>query len=635
MMTTTPVAGAIEQPIDRHPAQITITRLTLAIGALGTALMIGWFLYYGNRGFDFTDEGFYLNWISHPSAFDWSATQFGFVYHPAYLWLDGDIAALRRANVLLTFGMAWLAGLAIVAGIYRDWASSKLPALVISAGFAVPALMVFENWLLTPNYNALTLQCLLGCLLGLALSGSTGGAARTAGRVILGIGGALLFLSKPPVAAAFAACAAIYLLVGGRRGMATGMTAAGVATVLVLGMIWGIDGSIGRYVDRLVTARELYTLLDAGHAVGRFLRIDDLRLTRFELVATAVQVVFFVVALRMLAARDLVLRSGGMLACLLVFGCIAAIVVGAWSPSARIGDGRGLLLLAGPVAALALVVLRARASTQIGTLPSPGLLLVMLVLPYVYGIGSNNNYWHMASAATVFWPLASLFLLGKLFPSASGLVPAMPVILGAQLSVAVMVNAGVERPYRQPESLRLADHVLDLGSRGGVLQVSADYGRYVETVMQATRDAGFDPGTPIIDMTGQSPSLLFVVDALAIGQPWTVGGYRGSLALATAALRRVPCASIGAAWILHEPGGPRSIPDALMARIGASLEADYQVVAQWSTAPGAGGFDERRHQILLKPRRNRATAEQACEAARATPDRPADASPSPTRDGNQ
>lgn len=55
--------------------------LICALPALGLLLRV---CIYAGHGFDFTDESYYLFWISNPFQYDWSVTQFGFVYHPLY-----------------------------------------------------------------------------------------------------------------------------------------------------------------------------------------------------------------------------------------------------------------------------------------------------------------------------------------------------------------------------------------------------------------------------------------------------------------------------------------------------------------------------------------------------------------------
>ena len=56
-----------------------VEMLAIAIAALMTIAFMSKLLIRSDRSFDFTDEGFYLNWISHPSNFPISFTQFGYI----------------------------------------------------------------------------------------------------------------------------------------------------------------------------------------------------------------------------------------------------------------------------------------------------------------------------------------------------------------------------------------------------------------------------------------------------------------------------------------------------------------------------------------------------------------------------
>ena len=92
--------------------------------------------------------------------FTTSVTEFGFVYHPLYDLVSGDIVALRRINLVLTMALGvWCAGETVFAVTgARRW----LLALCLGA----PAMRVFDLWLVTPNYNTLTVQAALVVIAG-------------------------------------------------------------------------------------------------------------------------------------------------------------------------------------------------------------------------------------------------------------------------------------------------------------------------------------------------------------------------------------------------------------------------------------------------------------------------------------
>jgi hypothetical protein len=149
--------------------------------------------------------------------------------------------------------------------------------------------------------------------------------------------------------------------------------------------------------------------------------------------------------------------------------------------------------------------------------------------------------------------------------------------------------------------LRLNKSALEIGPQKSVIVLSQGYAKYFASVESAAREAGFQPNTPMIDLSGQSPGLLYSIGAESVGQAWTIGGYPGSLKLAEAALAQTSCKKISAAWVLFEQAGPRSIPTELMLSVGADFPSSYRHVGTWQTAEGAGGYPDRRTQDLYRP----------------------------------
>ncbi len=133
-------------------------------------MLLGWLLKFSAYGIDFTDESFYLVWISTPYLYSVSTTQFGFVYHPLYQLLGGDITALRQANILICFALAWGMSQAFINSILPKQSGELLLRATLSAGLATAVLLIFDTWLVTPSYNSLTLQALLITTTGLLMA---------------------------------------------------------------------------------------------------------------------------------------------------------------------------------------------------------------------------------------------------------------------------------------------------------------------------------------------------------------------------------------------------------------------------------------------------------------------------------
>ena len=143
-------------------AALPETLLVLSSAVVSVSTLI-WILWACRYGIDWTDEGYHLVWISNPFIYPVSHTQFGFVYHPLYEWVDGNIATLRQANVLIFFGLAWILTSTFFKTIPCPHPIPRWHGTVITAGFAVLTFTYFRHWvwLPTPSYNSLALQSLM------------------------------------------------------------------------------------------------------------------------------------------------------------------------------------------------------------------------------------------------------------------------------------------------------------------------------------------------------------------------------------------------------------------------------------------------------------------------------------------
>ena len=81
--------------------------LIASCGVLGFYILYLIFKY-SNYGFDFTDEGFYLNWISNPYIYKSSVSSFGFFYNPIYSLLNNNVTYLRIANLIFSLFLSYM-----------------------------------------------------------------------------------------------------------------------------------------------------------------------------------------------------------------------------------------------------------------------------------------------------------------------------------------------------------------------------------------------------------------------------------------------------------------------------------------------------------------------------------------------
>ena len=533
---------------------LLLQRALTVLSFIGILMVLGWLLKYSAYGIDFTDESLYLVWISNPFIYSVSVTQFGFIYHPLYILLGGDIAVLRQANILITLGLAWSLVYAFLTSIAPGLKNNRLILLTVSAGVATSVFFYFHSWLPTPSYNSLALQSLLISGIGLLLIEKTSHCANRLGALLIGAGGWLAFMAKPSTALALALGVFVYMLFSRKFSIRMLLLAIASALVFLLASALLIDRSILRFVERICSGLEFARHLGGGHTLSEALSIKKLRL--------------------------------------LIWLCL---ILGALCAATLSGRIRALKSI---------------------TVPQWAIAFLFLAMPYIYAFGTNTNYLRTGISAAIFWLLSGQILLSPLIREASLCLLALLFAISVQVLSAIFLWAGLEQPYRQPQALRLNTATLEIGPQRSALVLSETYAKYITSAVAAAQKSGFEHATPVIDLSGQSPGILYALGAENIGQAWTIGGYPGSLKLAESALAYTPCEKIANAWVLFEPDGPRSIPAKLMSSLGADFPGAYKKTGTWQTAEGVGGYATPRIQELYKPTRPQHT-QLNCQALRA------------------
>ena len=199
---------------------------------------------------------------------------------------------------------------------------------------------------------------------------------------------------------------------------------------------------------------------------------------------------------------------------------------------------------------------------------------------------------------------------------AGAAVMVLPLAFATQLATATVLRIATERPYRQVEALRLQDYPVTLGGGNARLTVSHEYGTYIEDARAAAGKAKFIPGTPMIDLSGVSPGILYVLGATSAGQAWSLGGYPWSDKLAIEMRRSVDCQVLAASWLLAEPNGQFKLSPRVLSSFGADLTSDYEEAGTFMAPIGASGFTQLRRQHLLRPARPLDVAIKACQSTR-------------------
>jgi hypothetical protein len=578
--------------------------MSIALGLFTTAGILVWILMLASRGIDFSDEGYYLNFISNPGIYSASVTQFGFFYHPLFELLNENLERLRQFSVglmvLLVSTLAFL--LLFRERDQRIGERFERVAISIVIGSSVVS---FFSVSLTPNYNSMTLQALLVASIGLLLvSNSNKRVSRIdlyyLGWGLIALGGTIAFLSKPTSAVALAILTFVFLLLTRRLDLQGVIVAIIIVPLLILGFAISVDGSLTAFYQRLSDGLLIMQSLQSPYHEG-ILRFDSFILSASESRLFIALVVISALVTAMATSKRLFLQCSALALPIVIFLMEFAIALGASPiPVAQMATDPKVMLAIPLASLLAWVLVLGRDVTWNSFGSASALSIYLLAMPYVFAIGSGNNYWTMGGFVAFFWALAALPWLKSISPRSGSLLHLLPPAALSQLIGFVSLYAGSETPYRQPVPLlQNGEPVL---IRGSTLLLGPHYATYFQDLERISNAAGFAAGTPVIDLTGTSAASLFAMRAKAIGLPWLIGGYPGSERLAVLSLQKVPCRDLKAAWLLAEPEGPRRLPDSVLKQLHLDLDRDYIAVGQTLTPAKSSGYDNPRLQVLMKPK---------------------------------
>jgi len=588
--------------------------LVFVISTLVTLFILFRAIYFAPRGFDLTDESYYLMWMTDPWAYKLEGRLFGFFYHPLYLLVGGDITYLRLANLLVTWLLFYGLALTLIKKIelhsVSSWSLGKthryLAALLLTT--PVQLLANFVCLPATPSYNSLCAQGLAIALWGLLLIDHKCQVFAFSSWVILGLGGYMTFMGKFSSAMLLTIGVTLYLLASHRNQLPYFFLAVVVAlTALVVSAVT-VNGSIGSFIYEYKLGLQWVSVEGSPQRYQlwlKFFKGPSLKGWQW--------LVFFAVVSLSYAYVKCYISSQRKydLLCELFLMTILTLGIGVTSgflpfPSqlfhyARIHYGLfGFGLLAAPIGALLACWPQNWKhhfrDSQVSLLK---FALLLVIMPHIFAFGTGHPYFFQASAVAVFWLMGAVTLLAALGPDRDKTVAAFKIMATASLLImCCFTRYSEEYPYRQSQHLLQQRQIITAPDTGHVFIVTDDIHDYLVALQKIATAAGFKKGQCLIDITGHSPGVAYFLGAKAPGAPWLVGGYgEASKLWLTLLFDRLPPSDLEGCWVLLEPQGPRPNDPVWLTQYGLYVEDMTEVGA--IMAPYAGRIYR---QILLKPK---------------------------------
>ena len=600
-----------------------LTKALVLYCLASTTLFLCLLLFYSFYGFDFTDEGFYLNWFKYSEVYPAASTFFGFFYQTPFRILSENVFLSRAFNVLSLYLLGcWiisksLSNFETISASPNGENTNRLLITVSLAGLT----LVGVGQITTPNYNHLALMgCIItaGILLPLADRPATWIRLTPREIITLAIGLSLAMLAKPTTGISLIALLLIYAFLSPWTSKYRVLLAVLASLLISTGMAIAFAGNLESLYSRISLGLHWAALLGSGHNASGLVKTIAKCILFLPLLAFPV-----VVKLQtyILSSYSLYNKDRGHLSKLKSLFVILIFIFLFLALFSQIPDeiSRNTLVrlnLFTAILPFSVIIFSSYDSRQrlfLGSLTAKNPKnyigpLILLMIPLCYGFGSNTGIWIKALTASVVYIAISVRLLSSL--SARRRDQYLPGLLAccclSFLIAAPAISASYSLPYRQPQPLWLNRSITTIGAPESKIVLSQSASNYINTARAQMIKHGFNDGDAIIDMTGQSPGLIFALSGKAVGQPWIIGGYPGSQKVGAEALSLIPCQELHNSWFITEPGGPRSLDLSTLKslKIDLSDQSRYEKVVELETPPRAArGGNPRTHpriQIIYK-----------------------------------
>jgi hypothetical protein len=525
---------------------------------------LGWASF---RGFDLTDESYYLAWISQPSRYGAGIHPFGLFFHPVYQALGQSLVSLRIVGVAMLAGTGALLGL-YLERYYRRAKPSGSPVSLVCLGGLYGLAYYAGAWIMTPSYNMLANAggaLVMAGVMGWSSEGGTWSKERIPS-VCVGVGGFMAALGKPTFAGLAAAGVLCFLLfaarsIGVRAAIARASLALATCLALLAAAVWANEGFAAE-VKRIVLGLQL---LDFGYSIADLPRkaVHDLYATP-ALVALSVAVLTGTLIASRFSSGFSASRSrvaillGTVLACDLAVLAISGGlgVTGGRQPFGLVG---GPLLAAG-VAAVAFSAAHPSEGRGVrDILP----VLALLLMPAAIAFGAAGNLVEQ-TLLSAFGVLLASAVAAHVFSSGRA---ALTLQWGGVLVLIALLGWSALVPYGLPAPVWRQHERMSLPSSADPIYVDGTTSEYVRGVQQIAAEHEFVPGTPVMDLSGGGPGTVLVMRGVAPLYPWPVHIFPESWKLADRMWASLDAQEQESAWIVGpvHPAFARSQPARMLA----------------------------------------------------------------------
>ncbi|MBU2971735.1 hypothetical protein KO527_20500 [Pseudoalteromonas sp. C2R02] len=583
-----------------HLFFLYLPTLTLGVSCFLMVLM------HLDKGIDLTDEGFYIVSIANSYEHYISTTQFN--HYAALLWKlsFNNLIAFRIVSLAILIILSFFLVEAVLNFYYNKEASfmKKFNGYVIALG----SLLVFYWWWIpTPSYNWLNL---LGCLL--VANGLIRILIHTEYLKItriwklkiwlylicIAVGGGLSGLSKPTT------------------GLMLGLIVFGCITFSELRYKWGqinvtliffsfmffylhltfFELSLIQFIERIKEAREYASTLRGvetvfidvfGKSINEFINIPSYLVgkTPFSLTLLISLVLFHSCGKFFSTSSSLVTRNVNhyFLAMIIVIAWFELLLEGSWygisTPRVNLGLDITIFVLIIIFCQIANSFLFQSVSIH-RELPHLLLPLLFLCFAFAYGFGSSNGVLKSSTQAFVFFGLSAYISSLNSDLKNNNKVITWLVTFIILITSTLILKSAISKPYRIISPLAENNYEVTFLGNPTTLKVDKITADYITKLQYLALKSGWVEGANIIDMTGGTPLISFILNGKPIRKAWLLGWYKGSDEAALNVLSQEKTHVLKDAWVLIAPQGRGALDMLIFEKLGIDFYKNYQKVGE-------------------------------------------------------
>ncbi|WBO84960.1 hypothetical protein [Hymenobacter yonginensis] len=587
-----------------HDSAPRLVVYTVLVGAVA-AFLIGLFLWTINKGFDLTDESFYLLGYTYPAEYSSGFTSFNLIVSKILSPASTSIIGYRLAGLFTTVA----AGLLLAGGLWV-WIKEKYQAGLLPFGL-LAALFVSGNFLQysifprTLFYNNINSFCIAAFASSVLLYSAYPSAKGLKWRhAFLYIGGIFigldLFVKGSSSLGALATGLVVLALYAGLANIRewyvpVGIALAGFVTGLLLFFV-SIQ-SFGVWHTNFVHETQL--LLQTSYNGGLLVRYlkDAYPIIRTLIYPFSIFILagFFLTRayLRRQWRPALALQIGAAVLVVAFIG-YEALRTGLYK-NTHLNYNRSAVWFLALLFVVTAMFAAAYLEQPFRKLKWRKIIIAawLILLPFVGAVGTYNNLFMNFMLDINYW-LALFCIMFVSMPAVSvlpvvrGIVFLVPALVIAEQSAYGLVFA----PYVQATNMMEQKVPVALGQTHApvVLQLDAQTAAYMTELRKSMRQAGFRPGIPIVALYDM-PGLVYALDGISPGNPWMFGqlDVRNCDALAKTRL------DLTKAFVLvNEKPGPQILE--CMKSHGMNFPSGYTVVRRLLSPYAANQYGWRDYQ---------------------------------------